>query len=434
MCLLQSSPRDRRMIFEEAAGISRFKAEEGRDAAAAGARRAEPAAAHGHRRRGREAACAASARRPRKAKRYREYTERLQELRTQVAQTDWRRLSHQLHEVEAGLADIRAESARLSSQTERQEADQAELDRRMLDCGDEISRCESRLGETLAALAAREATIAHETAHGRELEDEEARHRRQLAAMNLRAGDLAQQWRETSAAVQTAQCEHARLAADLADDERALDEQTARLNELREANEQRRIAYLEHMRRLAAIGSAISALESQAAADAQIEHRLQQRLAETDEAAGRLGEELSALRGQQQEVATQVQVYRQEITTVQQRLVEQRGDLTACINQISTLRQRQSGARERAAVLEELEQRQEGLGTGAKDILQQAELDRAAPGGTCSAWWRTYSTSTSKLRPCSSWPWATPSDTWSCGGTPRSSITSWPAPTTWPAE
>ncbi len=376
--LLQSSPRDRRTIFEEAAGISRFRLKK-----AETLRRLERVEQNllrlkdivdevEHRLRAVRSQAS-------RARRYREYTDRLQELRTQVAQTDWRRLSHQLHEVETELADLRAQSAEMSAETERQEAAQAELDRLMLDCGEQISRCEARLGETLAAVAAREATIAHETTHGRELEEEEARHRRQLAAMNLRAGDLAQQWRETSAAVQAAESEHAKLAADLADDERALDEQSARLDELREANEQRRAAYLEHMRGLAAVGSSISGLESQAAADAEMQHRLRQRLAETDDAVRRLGEELSALRGQQQEVATQVQAYRQEITGVQKRLVEQRGDLTACINQISTLRQRHSGARERAAVLEELEQRQEGLSTGAKDILQQAQLEPRGP-------------------------------------------------------
>jgi chromosome segregation protein len=376
--LLQSSPRDRRMIFEEAAGISRFRLKK-----AETLRRLERVEQNLLRlkdivdeveHRLRTVRSQAS-----RAKRYREYTDRLQELRTQVAQADWRRLSGQLAAVDAELDGLRSQSAGLTAETDRQEAAQAELEGQMLQCGEQISRCETRLGEALAALAAREATIAHETVHARELEEEQARHRRQLAAMNLRAGDLVQQWRDTSAAVQTAECEHARLAADLADDERALDEQTARLDELREANEQRRSAYLEHMRGLAAVGGAISALESQAAADEEVQRRLRQRLAEADADAARLGQELSALRGQQQEAATRVQAHRQEITAVQQRLVHQRGELTVAINQISTLRQRQSGARERAAVLEELEQRQEGLGTGAKDILQQAQLDPRGP-------------------------------------------------------
>ena len=50
--LLQSSPRDRRVIFEEAAGISRFKLQKTRSPAAAGTGRSEPAAPLRHRRGG----------------------------------------------------------------------------------------------------------------------------------------------------------------------------------------------------------------------------------------------------------------------------------------------------------------------------------------------------------------------------------------------
>jgi chromosome segregation protein len=314
-----------------------------------------------------------------RARRYREYTDRLQELRTHIAQTDWRRLTAQLGELDAELARLRAESSELSAENQRQEEAQAALDRQMQQCGEQISRCEAGLAEILAALATHETTIAHETAHARELEEEQARHRRQLAAMNLRAGDLAQQWRETSTAVQSAETQHARDAAVLADDERVLEEQSTRLDELRAANEERRAAYLEHLRALAALGNTISALESQAAADGEAENRLHQQLSGIEEAVGQLSEELSALRGQQQEVAASVHALRQDIAVVQRRLVEERGELTATINETGRLRQRQSAARERATLLEELEHRQEGLSTGAKDILQQAQLEPRGP-------------------------------------------------------
>ena len=66
--LLQASIKDRRTIFEEAAGISRFKAKKDRDAAQAGARRAKSATAARHHRRSRESNSAASScRRPRRS-------------------------------------------------------------------------------------------------------------------------------------------------------------------------------------------------------------------------------------------------------------------------------------------------------------------------------------------------------------------------------
>src|SRR5690349_7899082 len=107
--LLQSSPRERRLIFEEAAGISRFKAKK-----VESLRRLERVEQNLLRlsdivdeveNRLRAVRLQAG-----KARRYREYSERLQQLRTQVALVDWRRLTDQLEAVEAELAAAREET------------------------------------------------------------------------------------------------------------------------------------------------------------------------------------------------------------------------------------------------------------------------------------------------------------------------------------
>ena len=97
--LLQSSAKDRRMIFEEAAGISRFKLKK-----LEALRRLERVEQNllrlsdivdevESRLRGVRAQAG-------KARRYKEHTDRLQELRTQVGLVDWRRLSERLAGVE----------------------------------------------------------------------------------------------------------------------------------------------------------------------------------------------------------------------------------------------------------------------------------------------------------------------------------------------
>ena len=93
--LLQSSPRDRRGIFEEAAGISQFKAKK-----ATAMRRMERVEQNLLRlsdivdeveSRLRSVRSQAG-----KARRYRECTERLQQLRTEVGLVDWRSLTKQI--------------------------------------------------------------------------------------------------------------------------------------------------------------------------------------------------------------------------------------------------------------------------------------------------------------------------------------------------
>ena len=101
--LLQASPRDRRAIFEEAAGISRFKAKK-----IEAQRRLERVDQNllrlsdiveevGNRLRSVRSQAA-------KARRYREYSDRLQQLRTQVAMTEWRELTEKLEQAEVGVA------------------------------------------------------------------------------------------------------------------------------------------------------------------------------------------------------------------------------------------------------------------------------------------------------------------------------------------
>src|SRR6186713_2399017 len=97
--LLQASAKDRRAIFEEAAGISRFKAKK-----IEAQRRLERVdqnllrltdivdEVENRLKTVRNQAV--------KARRYREHTQRLQELRTQVALTDWRRLTEKLRAIE----------------------------------------------------------------------------------------------------------------------------------------------------------------------------------------------------------------------------------------------------------------------------------------------------------------------------------------------
>jgi chromosome segregation protein len=99
--LLQASPKDRRAILEEAAGISRFKAKR-----IEAQRRLERVDQNLLRlsdiveeveSRLRSVRAQAS-----KARRYQQYTARLQELRIQVAQVDWRKLSERLRRADGG--------------------------------------------------------------------------------------------------------------------------------------------------------------------------------------------------------------------------------------------------------------------------------------------------------------------------------------------
>ena len=122
--MLQASAKDRRSMFEEAAGISRFKAKK---------LEAERRLARVDQNLLRlsdivdevESRLRSVRSQAGKARRYREYSERLQQLRTQVGLTDWWRLSKQLSEIESNLSRSRNEAGEISAETESLEAPHA---------------------------------------------------------------------------------------------------------------------------------------------------------------------------------------------------------------------------------------------------------------------------------------------------------------------
>jgi len=125
--LLQASAKDRRAMFEEAAGISRFKAKK-----IEAQRRLERVDQNLLRlsdiveeveSRVRSVRAQAA-----KARRYREYNDRLQELRVQVGQADYRKLSERLDVAQRDLDRLRDDLATAMAHGERLEAESLEIE------------------------------------------------------------------------------------------------------------------------------------------------------------------------------------------------------------------------------------------------------------------------------------------------------------------
>ncbi|MFH1919255.1 MAG: chromosome segregation protein SMC [Planctomycetota bacterium] len=369
--LLQSSPRDRRIIFEEAAGISRFKAKK-----IEALRRLDRVEQNLLRlsdiveeveNRLRSVRMQAN-----KAKRYKQYTDRLQGLRTQVALVDWQRLTGRLTGFENELELLSARRDQAVAEAEALEARRLEVDAAIGDANEAIRQSESRKAENRERIAAAESTIEHERIRSRDLEREIARYRQQVAGMSARAGDLQRQTAETGNALGTAEDHHRQVARLFAEGERELTELIERLDQVRGEHEQHRSAHMEEMRVGAALGNEISALESQVAGTLAARRRNEQQLAELNQSLHALAAELDELRAQQAELSQRIDRRNQQLSAAQIRLAERRQESTQCRSGLFQFRERQSGLGERASVLEELEERHEGVSSGVKEVLAQA--------------------------------------------------------------
>ncbi len=169
--LLQASPRDRRLIFEEAAGISRFKAKK-----IEAQRRLERVEQNLLRlsdivdeveNRLRSVRLQAS-----KAQRYKEASDRLQQLRTQVGLSDWRKLSAQLDELDADVQASDQELAGYLAHAESCEAQILALEVELADIDEALRTSHQRIAENRERIAGCESAGEHQRRRLQDLEEE----------------------------------------------------------------------------------------------------------------------------------------------------------------------------------------------------------------------------------------------------------------------
>jgi chromosome segregation protein len=376
--LLQSSAKDRRIIFEEAAGISRFKARK-----IEALRRLERVQQNLLRlsdivdeveSRLRSVKLQAG-----KARRYREYTARLQDLRTQVAQADWRKLTDRLTALETELATLTDQRDSGAAEAERLEAELLEAEHYVGEINEAVRASEAEAAANRERIAAAESTIEHERVRAADLEQEIDRHRRQLAAMNARAGGLKQQVRETAATVEAAESEQREIARRVGEGERVLTDLIDRLDHLRSESHQRRTAHTEQMRTAASLGSQTSGLESQAAAAATARDRSTERLAEVDEQMRLQAVELEALARERETLARSADDWAQQLGDARARLADRRQQRERRQADLLQLQQRRTALAERVSVLEELEKRFEGFSPGVREVMTLARKGDGSP-------------------------------------------------------
>ncbi|MCE5268962.1 MAG: chromosome segregation protein SMC [Planctomycetaceae bacterium] len=369
--LLQSSPRDRRIIFEEAAGISRFKVRK-----IEALRRLERVDQNLLRladivdeveNRLRSVRAQAS-----KARRYKEHTDRLQELRTQVAQVDWRHLTEKLTGIETELQAFTEQCDAGVAEAEKTEAELLETDSRAAALSEELRQAEAQMATNRERIAAAESAVEHERNRGVELDEELARYRRQLTTMSAKAGDLQQQLRETVQAVEAADENHRDVSQRLADAEHELAEIIAFVDRLHDETEQRRAAYVQQMRRAGALANEVGVLESTTAAASAAAQRDAERMAELDQSLDAVQRELEELRSRRSELTDRVQAQAHWLETAKEQLTRRQHEYAARQNELAELRQRRTGAAERAEVLDDLVRRNDGVSDGVKEVLRRA--------------------------------------------------------------
>jgi chromosome segregation protein len=376
--LLNASAKDRRAIFEEAAGISRFKAKKLETQ-----RRLERVDQNLLRLTDIVEEVDSRLKTVRnqavKARRYREHTERLQQLRTQVAMTDWRRLTEKLRGIEQEIFALREQSETNATTAEKLEAAVLECDAALVTHAEDQRTADHRLAANREQISLQEATIRDQRQRGQELAEEAALHQGNLAKMQERAGDLVERLKQTEAEVAAAELSHEVVSQQVATYEQQAEELTAAHRALQEQTETARRDYLDHVQSAASVQTELSGRQTAFQQAATQIATLARQAEELERAAQLLEVELDEVSAREAAFQQELDEHHHKLEAAQLELADNRRLHTSRTHDVAQLVGRHHATEDRIAVLEELERNYEGFGAGVREVLDAAEGASSPP-------------------------------------------------------
>jgi chromosome segregation protein len=379
--LLQASTKERRTIFEEAAGISRFKAKKIETL-----RRLERVDQNLQRLRDildevekqlRSVKLQAS-----KAQRYQEYTGRLKELRVAQGLGEYHQLSEKLRDEGQVLDRLRALLAEQTAQAEAWERELQELEGELGQLDAAVHDQESGLAAARQQIAAGEATLGHEWAVAADVEANLAQTRQALADLTGRVAALAEAAARAGEELGRAEAQGAEKRQAVEELEGQLRASEERLAALHEQVQRDKEDHFECMRQVVHLQN--EAINNKGRLEDLVQER--NRHSRKSEAAAEhlasLDLELRELTAADEGLQGRLAAARHALAELRQERDRLRQVCDATAARAADLRAERSGLLSRVEVLQGLERSHEGLGTGVREVF--ALLERPDPGP-----WRT---------------------------------------------
>jgi len=370
--LLQSNPAERRTVFEEAAGISKYKAK--KKAATAKLERVEQNLLRlGDIVEEVEKQLRSVKRQASAARRYKEAADELNERKLQLA-------LHRYHELEGGAKVVedeirqgRDKVQQLRSALETTEASQSELETEAVDLDRQIARVESADAEFHSQIAAAEEAV---NLNRQRMQEQVLAESKYTSEINTLSGRIADTERELERSEQ----ETVRIDEELVSETEKLHEQqeaikaiTEECSLLAQDVERQRVVLMDVMRSASALQNRLSSLDAErkslGAQSQRIEERVSQRRSDLEKVEQRIAAglgEIEALENTLEQLNEELQEKQSLRNTLKTR-VEELGE------QIGEKRNVLAARESRRQMLEDLEQKHEGLNQGVVDILKQME-------------------------------------------------------------
>ena len=376
--LLQASTRERRTIFEEAAGISRFKAKKLEthrklERVDQNLQRLEDILEEVQKQL-RSVKLQAS-----KAQRYQEYSTRLRELRVHLGLQEYSQLTERLQAEAAQLESLRTHLREQNSQAEAWETAMRRMEAELLELDGAIHGEESRLGQAREQIATEETTLGHERSLAADLEADLARTRTRAAELTRLLTQLTAEAALAAAehAAGEAQCQEQRQTVrDLEEDLRAT---VNRMTILQHQLGVIKNDHLEQMRVAARLQNDAVSVKAQVDNLRRERDRLLTRSTLAAESLASLDLELVDLKSAEDALHERVAHARASLAIQQQERDQAVRQVEETRARLAELQAQRSGLVSRVEVLEGLERSHEGLGSGVREVFALLALPEPGP-------------------------------------------------------
>jgi chromosome segregation protein len=370
--LLEANPAERRLIFEEAAGISKYKVKK-KEAQ----RKLEKVDQNLLRvkdivdeveKRLRSVKIQAG-----RARTFQEYSTRLSELRLTYSIQEYHTQYQQSAELKSKLEDAQFRLDDLAQDLARKQNELAEKRQQHDDLGTKRQKLEYELVQARATMQSAQQRQEYASQQLGQIAEQLEAFERDRAETEAKLGEVSQSLASETESLQ-------RLTDELAAQQRHIEERQEsfrdgqlQLNELTQQIEQYKSAILELMRKLANTNSRLGAIEIERKNIAAQQERLGQRRQT-------IVTEVEALDAQRAEANDKLQVALAAIAEQQQQLEAKRVDAQQLGKQIQQVgenlgaaKEHRSGLISRQKLLKDLEARREGVSEGVKSVLRQRE-------------------------------------------------------------
>ena len=376
--ILQSNAANRRLIFEEAAGVSRLRTK--RTEALKRLERVEQNLTRlADLVEEVETQVNSVRSQAQRATKYQAASRELEALWVGLAADDYRRESVQRDELQRLQSGAAGRLEQLKAGQQRALAEVQQAERELVEVDERLRELEQRRSEVRSRLASLETTQRYQISRDTELQSDLQRlsRQQQLLRQRVQESELEQSTIESSLTSERAACERRRQQVQAAEHEIAVVQQS-----LAGARAQAALRREEQLRQLqinSGMTSELAALRNQVRQTVARREVLRQRSLE-------LGGETDGYQRSVPLLQTRLEQTRADLQQAEdaadQLLMERDkllGERTEGQQSLAELREQRSGLLARRAVLEDLEDRQEGFGIGVREILRRAEESNVEP-------------------------------------------------------